>query len=501
MPSKLERIRHLSFEKNISESEVSIWMRNVKSARTYYSRSYDDAQSNDVFNFRSFHVLKVTLRKVSSSIGHLKSLRYLDLSHGSFKTLPESICKLWNLQILKLDDCFRFRKLPNNLIRLKALRHLSLNDCKRLSSLPPNIGKMISLRTLSMYVVGKGGGFLLAELGQLNFKIDRFHIKHLERVKSVEDAKEANMLSKKVNSLQLSWDEESPPQENVEQILEVLQPYPQQLQELCVYGYTGSHFPEWMSSPSLKHLRKLRLVHCKSCLLFQHLGKLPSLEVLELWYLPNLTRLSREDGENMFPQLFNLEIRRCPNLLGLPCLPSLKALRIFFECSHDLLSSIHKLGSLESIDFAFIKELKCFPEGILTNPTSLKKLEIEHCSELEIVDSGKLPSLEKLEIRGSSKIEGLGEDLQHLTSLQSLMLGELPNLTSLPDSLGNLNSLQNLTIWSCQKLICLPASIQSLSALKILWIYDCHELEKRCKRETGEDWPKISHIQNLKGMF
>jgi len=43
--------------------------------------------------------------------------------------------------------------------------------------------------------------------------------------------------------------------------------------------------------------------------------------------------------------------------------------------------------------------------------------------------------------------------------------------------------------------------IQSLSALKSLSIYGCPELEKRCKMETGEDWPKISHIQNLQGMF
>lgn len=55
----------------------------------------------------------------------------------------------------------------------------------------------------------------MAKLGQLNFKIDQFHIKHLERVKSVKDAKEANMSSKHVNNLRLSWDEESQLQENV----------------------------------------------------------------------------------------------------------------------------------------------------------------------------------------------------------------------------------------------------------------------------------------------
>jgi len=150
MPNTLERIRHLSVERTISATVDSIKMCSVKSVRTYI-RSYHVVvhSPSNVFNFRSLHVLKVTLSNVSSAIGHLKCLRYLDLSHGEFETLPESICKLWNLQILKLDDCFRLQKLPNNLIHLKALQHLSLNYYNHLSRLPPNIGKMTSLRTLS----------------------------------------------------------------------------------------------------------------------------------------------------------------------------------------------------------------------------------------------------------------------------------------------------------------------------------------------------------------
>ena len=278
----------------------------------------------------------------------------------------------------------------------------------------------------------------------------------------------------------------------------MLQPFVQQLQELRVVGYTGSYFPEWMSSPSLIHLRKLRIKNCKSCLHLPQLeklpslkeltiwgcleleiddlGKLPSLKVLKLYELPNLTRLSREDGENMFQQLFILEIRRCPNLLGLPCLPSLKKMSILGKCKHDLPSSIHKFGSLE---YFKIEELNCFPDGMLRNLTSLKELDIWNCSE----------------------IEGLGEDLQHVTSLQSLSLEDLPNLTSLPDCFGNLSSLQKLSIVTCPKLTCLPVSIQSLAALITLEIWECPELERRCKRETGEDWPTISHIPHLEGMF
>lgn len=33
----------------------------------------------------------------------IKHLRYLNLSEGSFETLPESLCALWNLQILNFQ--------------------------------------------------------------------------------------------------------------------------------------------------------------------------------------------------------------------------------------------------------------------------------------------------------------------------------------------------------------------------------------------------------------
>ena len=195
------------------------------------------------------------------------------------------------------------------------------------------------------------------------------YIKHLERVKSVINATEANMSSKCVDNLKLSWDrnEESQLQENVEEILEVLQPQTQQLRSLGVRGYTGSCFPKWMSSPTLKYLTILQLVDCKSCLHLPHLGKLPSLksltvsnmihvkyldeescddevaggflclELLVLDTLPNLISLSRDDRENMLPHLCQFQITECPKLLGLPCLPSLIDMSISGKCNTGLL--------------------------------------------------------------------------------------------------------------------------------------------------------------------
>jgi len=98
-----------------------------------------------------------------------------------------------------------------------------------------------------------------------------------------------------------------------------------------------------MSSPSLKYLTHLRLENCERCLQLPLLEKPSSLknlniskminikyiydecydggvvfvalEILSIYSEPNLIRLSREDGENIFPYLYLPWIVACPNFL------------------------------------------------------------------------------------------------------------------------------------------------------------------------------------------
>jgi len=205
VPSMSERIRHLSICRRDYFGKIGlIRLHNVESLKTCIN--YDDQLSPHILRCYSLRVLDFERKeKLSSSIGRLKYLRYLNLSWGNFKTLPESLCTLWNSQILKLDSCQNLQKLPNSLVHLKALQHLYLRGCISLSSLPSHVRMLASLRTLTLYVVGKKKGFLLAELGQMNLQGD-LHIEHLERVKSVMNAAEANMSSKCVEKLELSWD-------------------------------------------------------------------------------------------------------------------------------------------------------------------------------------------------------------------------------------------------------------------------------------------------------
>nr|KYP66215.1 Putative disease resistance protein RGA4 [Cajanus cajan] len=359
------------------------------------------------------------------------------------------------------------------------------------------------------------------------FKSLRTYILPPQRVKSVMDCEKANMSRKQLNKLVLSWDKnEESELEKYFEIVQVLQPDTRQLESLSLVGYNGDHFPPWISSPSLQYLE---LEDCIRCSQIPTLGKLASLktlricnmievkhlneesydgglifmglENLSLEKLPKLVRVSREDGENMFPRLSKFEIFECPELLGLPSFPSIKDLRIQGNCKLDLLSSIHKLSSLEYLWFEDNEELKCFPNGMFQNLNSLKELYFHRLFKLEVFPTKLLlHSLKKLQIVGSSKFNdsiGLHEALQHLTALEELKLEHLPNLQSLPDCFGNLRLLRLLTLHNCSKLACLPSSLR-FSCLDRLDVQGCPELDKRCREDTGEDWGKIVHIPNIR---
>ena len=97
------------------------------------------------------------------------------------------------------------------------------------------------------------------------------------------------------------------------------------------------------------------------------------------------------------------------------------------------------------------------------------------------------------------KLTSLPEGMGGLTSLQTLDIWDCPKLKSLPEGIQGLTSLHTLDIQDCPKLKSLHEGIQGLTSLNTLQTTSYPILLKRCKRETGKDWPKIAHIPNLKG--
>ncbi|PQM42285.1 disease resistance protein RGA2-like [Prunus yedoensis var. nudiflora] len=82
-------------------------------------------------------------------------------------------------------------------------------------------------------------------------------------------------------------------------------------------------------------------------------------------------------------------------------------------------------------------------------------------------------------------------------TLQLLFIARCENLEALPEWLRSFISLTKLIIRGCQKLSSLPEGMRSLTSLRDLRIENCLGLERRCQRDIGEDWPKISHVPHV----
>ncbi|QHO25613.1 Putative disease resistance RPP13-like protein [Arachis hypogaea] len=154
--------RHLSYGLVIDDSlfsEISEVCDYLKNARTLLNISFetweDSTEEVDLCGlFAQLKRLRVLSFKffplsLLDSIGDLIHLRYLDLSHSPIETLPESMCKFYNLQTLKLSHCARLEKLPINMQDLVNLLHLDLSY-SAIGVLPESLSKLHNLQTLKL---------------------------------------------------------------------------------------------------------------------------------------------------------------------------------------------------------------------------------------------------------------------------------------------------------------------------------------------------------------
>lgn len=97
--------------------------------------------------------------KFPKEVGNLIHLRLLSLSCSKLKTLPESICKLVNLQSLYLRGCSSLEKLPDGMERLVSLRCLDVSHCNSLIYSRGQMGRLTFLEDLwGIEVVCDGNG-------------------------------------------------------------------------------------------------------------------------------------------------------------------------------------------------------------------------------------------------------------------------------------------------------------------------------------------------------
>jgi leucine-rich repeat protein SHOC2 len=387
--------------------------------------------------------------------------------------------------------------------------------------MPAGLGKLSSLQSLSNFHVvddkNKKAG-KLNELQNLNSLRGNLEINALDQVKdAMTESQLVNMKEKNLlESLDLNWENQDNTKDSF-QLLENLCPH-QNLKRLHVWWYPGYKFSNWISSTN--HLSQISLFgfnNCKSLPPLEHLPHLESLDigsmkVLEYIYFDvvsstavtffrSLKKLKFSGCENFkgwkrierdvtlhhisLPQcrhLSQLTINKCPNLTDLPTFPNVQDLQLCesmvkpLKNTLDIASSSSSPATPLSMIVSLriegkLPDISILPSHWKQNLTSLKHLEIGDVDDLDIWFEDNFPSLQKVVIYGC-------------------------DLKALPSRMCDLQSLEHIKMMGCHNLESLPKKMGQLTKLVTLEIWDCPLLVERCQKDTGVDWPQISHIRN-----
>ncbi|XP_048442169.1 putative disease resistance protein RGA4 [Pyrus x bretschneideri] len=516
-----EKLHHVSFNFDIdlSQWEVPTSLLKANKIRTFlftcqkpYGKGEgslcDSFCATIVSNFKLLRMLSLNelgITTLPNCLKKMKHLRYLNLScNPSIKRLPDWIVGLSNLETLDLTECGWLVELPRDIKKMINLRHLILEGCDGLSGMPHGIGELNGVRTLNRFVLsesnclGRGGSAGLAELGTLRELRGELLIDNLRHVVSESNVGTPLKDKQHLCSLQLWWilreDISAVDEEDIIKSMEVLQPH-SNLKQLEVSFYGGVRFASWFSS--LINIVNLRLYWCERCQHLPPLHHLPSLKSLTMVGLEKLEYISENESSNsmsdemmrisFFPSLETLKIVYCPVLKGWWRAHTHNSAASSSLTENLSLPSFPRLSTLSIYECPNLTSMPLYP--------NVERIKLTR-SSWKVVDS--------LFVRGASDItHDVGVDVSasssspHLSKLTHLTLNGIEDLASLPEEINNLTSLQELAISNCSNLSSLPEGIRGLPCLNRLEIRWCPMLSERCKKETGEDWFKIAHIQSI----
>ncbi|CAL4933935.1 unnamed protein product [Urochloa decumbens] len=542
--TSVEDVRHLLIDISaFGNDRTESLLRGMKSVRTSiiatdldtcWNNHDDMGQHRKQLRLRSLRALQCGYApRIHRHLVCSLHLRYLDLSYLPVVTLPDSLCRLYNLQTLRVAYCILLACLPEGLANLRQLQHIYNLGCYLLDWMPPNLSQLTSLCTLTVFAVSDEDGRGIEELAELNELSNKLELWHLERVECGSRAKRAKLWRKtRVTDLSLR------------DVMTALEPH-ENLSSFALIGYGGSTTARWARAPShFQCLKRLCIVKCRwldeipavwfLCTLEELilidmgcLGTLslvtsrgdsntplnifPGLRKMFLCALPMLENWAGNhagsyNGPIILPKLEDLVMRHCNLVKNIPQCPVLKKVEATACCHLDFIK-LEQLSLLQEINYA-CAERPIFHMHIDSWP-SLRTLKLSDLLNMQLLPPKSHPSSQRdVVLRSDHLLCKLqpGQSYEHEIVLDSQAVAEekseLDNLEIVEKCFKNLehlwltsNSFSGLSIlteeilqlWTCfnhvkslrimaKDIVYWPVEVGLLSSLQKLHVEECTRL-------------------------
>ncbi|CAL5422949.1 unnamed protein product [Camellia sinensis] len=515
-----------------------------------FSGNVDEKLSMSISNFNHLRYLNMSwsnIKILPESISNLQNLQTLNLKGcDQLCKLPKRMKHMRNLTYLDITRCNSLTSMPDKMGQLTCLQRLSMfivgqDEGYQIGELKElNLGGTLSIKRLENVRNSED-----AKKANLKGKHDLISLElcwsnEENRPKNVEVVLESLQPNSNLKKLSINCFQGS---KFPNWMLGLV------LKNLVEISLRGCERCERL--PPLGKLQSLKILIISgmdSLKYFNHgdygdgESSFPALKTLKFYEMASLEEWAIVDRGEIFPCLRELVISGCPKLTKLPFLPALERLTIE-EGNEMLFRSVINLTSISDLTISK-SNLKILPDGLLQNLKSLEYLHLGNCPELEnlsalenlnslqTLDIWECNSLTSLPVQGLQgltsltsltigscdklislsdgmqyltalrrlgivqcpEIQSFPEGMQHLNDLRDLFISDCGGLISLPNWLGGFRSLLFLMIWRCPNLRCLPDGLEDQNTLKRLEIKECPHLERRCEKQTGEDWLKVAHI-------
>ncbi|KAK9141218.1 hypothetical protein Scep_010899 [Stephania cephalantha] len=413
-----------------------------------------------------------SLPKWVTRLYHLQTLKLIECRE--LVELPEDLINLKKLRHLFIDHGWKWKKMPQAMGELDELQTLPVfGACK------------------------ENGISVLENLNNLRGALEIRRLGLVRKTSLAKRANVLSKKSKlRILKLHWDRDSSIGDEGGDLKVLEELQPHPN-LHGLFIEGFGGVEFPRWMSNGSLlPNLKSMKISNCSNCEHIPSFGELACLERLGIMNMSKVRSIGGSKDEQMdtttTPQsssysclkVMKLSIKNCPKLRMTPhSFPSLKSLKLEDVGGMGVVSITSSLTYLTSLFITRCEDLEFLPERLLRNNEQLIIFNVKKCPKLKAFQEEELmvsnsSSLRELKIEDCDALKSIS-DLRGLTSLQKLEIRSCGELEMIPKGFwSSLVAVESLYIYRCKRLKGTIELSLSSKHLRQVQINSCPNLER-----------------------